>query len=260
MTDRRGRSGLLVAVAVAVSAAGCSGDARESGSSGTASTHPAPLTRPPPPERAKSSADVVVTRDDGRLGRSCSPRRVARALADFFDAFNRGDRARLEALVADASRFQWYGVNQRGRLRSESFLAVGSVSDLPGAPAKSERPKLFPYFAARHRQHERLRLVTIAVTDIPPRTWFSKVNERVAGFQYTVVRTADDLARLGGGNRTGGGKGAISCRDKRLLLLIIGLGTRKPRRAAPLCPRPKRRAREGAAGRPRVVACTALGA
>ena len=129
------------------------------------------------------------------------------------------------------------------------FNAFGSASTVDRSEATDvdEREKLSPYFATRHDQHERIRLIELEVSRVAPRSWLP-LDEDVAGIQFALLFEADDLAGLGGGNRVGGGKGAVACRDGRILLMSFGLDTAERYHGARMCPRARRRARP--------VACT----
>jgi hypothetical protein len=195
--------GVLLALSVVVAAAGCSGD--EPKKSGATPDPVAPLPR------------VAITRDDGSLDRTCGgARRVARNVEGFLDAYNRGDRDRLESAVAPSGRFQWYWTAESGRKRGPAVTAYGAASqvqrDEPGHA--EQRGKLFPYFAARHRRHERIELSELEVSRVAPRSWLP-LDEEVAGIQFVMTFEADDLDRLGGRNRLASGKGAVAWFEAR---------------------------------------------
>jgi hypothetical protein len=170
------------------------------------------------------------------------------------DAFNRGDRGRLDALIADRRSFQWFSTTEAGARTERSYTATGLTSSLSESP-QDQRPALLRHLASRHGQAERARLVEILVTRIPPRSWFPNVAEEVSGVTYTVRRDADDFAALGGGNRIATGKGAFACADGRLLAWSMALDARRrPGGVEHLC-----RASRGRPEPPRstVIACTA---
>jgi hypothetical protein len=111
-------------------------------------------------------------------------------------AFNRGDRTGLDAAF-DATGFRWYSASD-GRRNRTVF----------------DRARLLPYFAARHRRHERLTL-----------RWFrfNSVTQRSYGnFEYRLTRRADDLA--GGRPVRYAGKGAVSCETGRIIVWSMGAG------------------------------------
>lgn len=87
-----------------------------------------------------------------------------------------------DQLVSD-QQFGWYSTDAPG----ERFNAEAS-----------DRSTLMAYFAARHRQHERLVLKAVNVT---------YTNAREGGFWFRVTRSADD----GLPPTTYNGKGGIQC-------------------------------------------------
>jgi hypothetical protein len=202
---------------------------------------------------------MAVTRDDGRLPHRCGVRRTASRVVDFLDAFNRGDAAALDGLIADRQHFQWYSSSEGSGRRSRTFSATGVTSDLEGPgggpPSRSDgRPALLRYLADRSKRGERLRLVQVKVTRVAPRSWFQSITDDVAGVEYSVRLDAPDLAGFAGRNRLAGGKGGFGCSDGRLLAWSMGLDTTGGRmaRAERLCrvtARIKRPAR-------RVIACS----
>jgi hypothetical protein len=100
----------------------------------------------------------------------------------FIDAFNRGDISQLDQLVSD-QQFAWYS------------------TDAPGQRFNAEaqnRGTLMAYFAARHQQHELLRLRTLDVT-------FTDATS--GGFWFRLTRSADDGLAPTAYN----GKGGIQC-------------------------------------------------
>ena len=157
-----------------------------------------------------NGADVLVTRDSLSLPTGCSPREVAGTVQRFFAAFNRGDRKSLDGVFVQRdptghnpgrpdtpvrTAFQWYSTGER-------------LIDY--------RRLLLAYFAERHRQHERMQLLSIAVG--------SRGYE--AHITYVIRRDADDLpVGLGGNERIAFGKGAIDCRAQRIFLWTMGMDT-----------------------------------
>lgn len=116
------------------------------------------------------------------LSTGCTDQTVNQVVQHFIDAFNRGDFAQLDQLVSD-QRFGWYSTDAPGeRLNAEA----------------ADRSTLMAYFAARHRQHERLVLTWLNVTF---------TNAGAAGFWFRVTRSADD----GLPPTTYNGKGEIQC-------------------------------------------------
>jgi hypothetical protein len=119
---------------------------------------------------------------DISAGSSCSPREVRQVVERFVDAFNRGDIAQLDQLVSD-QQFVWYATDAPGqRFNAEA----------------DDRSTLMTYFAARHRQHERLVLSSVEVTYTTPGQ---------GGFWFVLTRSADDGLPPTNYN----GKGEVQC-------------------------------------------------
>lgn len=173
------------------------------------------------PERSQAPSDeIVVTRDSISLPAGCTPRQVASLLMRFTTAFNRGDRAALTRLFPeqdppgrarepDGTVFRWYSVTEvTGRT-----VAFYDLKDL------------FPYFARRHLQGERLRLLSV---DVGPSS-----RREAVGIGYALRREANDLPpNL---SPYAHGKGEIDCRRQRIYVWSMGHGGREPVVA---CPRP----------------------
>ena len=212
-------------------------------------THAQPAA---PPRKLRP---IVITRDNGSLPARCGVRRTTSQVLAFIDAFNRGDSEALDRAIADREHFQWYSANAGGRKRYQSFNATGVSATIDDAsPQKDGRPALLRYLASRSRAGERMHLVQVMVSHVPPRSWSESVTEDSAGIQYSVRRTAPDFASLPGRNRLGGGKGAFGCSDGRLLIWTMGLDTAngRPVHRELLCRRASR-VREDAR---RVIACS----
>jgi hypothetical protein len=134
--------------------------------------------------------------------------------------------------------------------------AVDASAGKPG-PQADGRPALLRYLANRHRAGERMHILTVKVTRIPPRAWFPSIVDDVAGVEYSIRLDAPDLASFPGRNRVAGGKGGFGCSDGRLLAWSMGLDTAGSRsvRAEGLC-RPAGRIAAAEGPRGRIVACT----
>lgn len=118
-------------------------------------------------------------------GRDCAPGEAHATFDSFVRAFNAGDRAALDRLIAPASSFVWFSVSGAGK-------RVGDAS--------KDRATLARYFAARHGQRDQVRDVT----------WRGGGNSNgYANFQFLLVRMADDElpSRYEG-------KGAVTCDDQ----------------------------------------------
>jgi hypothetical protein len=129
--------------------------------------------------------------------RACA-RATASLVPRWIDAYNTGDLRRLDRIFAPAGTFMWYSSPAPGiRLRA----------------AAKDRSTLLPYFLARHRAGDRLRIVH----------W--KFNSRRArddegGFEFTLRRRARDYR--GGRPFTLQGKGSIACARRQISVVSLG--------------------------------------
>lgn len=112
---------------------------------------------------------------------TCTAGLVHEIVPQFIDAFNRGDLTELDRLFA-TSNFSWYSTDSPGQRFDQ---------------AAKDRSTLIPYFAARHRAHERLELISVNVSYALPGD---------AGFWFVLTRSADDLQPT-----RYNGKGGIQC-------------------------------------------------
>jgi hypothetical protein len=113
----------------------------------------------------------------------------------FVDAFNRGDVAQLDQLVSD-QQFVWYATDAPGqRFNAEA----------------DDRSTLMAYFAARHRQHERLVLNSVEVTF---------TNPGQGGFWFVLTRSADDGLPPTNYN----GKGEVQCATRPSSMTVWAMG------------------------------------
>ena len=159
-------------------------------------------------------ARVIVTSDDASLPDGCHPRQVAELVISFVDAFNRGDQAVLSRIFflsespsppdyADRAYdpWSWYTV---GEIERSGKIANGFVT--------YDQGELLDYFARRHMQGERLRLLKLSLTQ----TGLLGREDNV-GFVYVLNRTSPDLAPgLGGPAHIASGEGAINCKNRRI--------------------------------------------
>lgn len=133
-------------------------------------------------------------------GVRCDVAAVAGALRSFADAFTRGDVSRLDALFAREDRFAWFSSGAPG----ERFT-----------PEAQKRETLGAYFAARHRQHDRIRLVSYRFNG------YEKL--RVIGhFELTFARRADHYRQ--GEEFRSVGKGAVDCSASPVRFMVLSLG------------------------------------
>jgi hypothetical protein len=142
---------------------------------------------------------ITVTRDDSGLPAGCKVREVADFVSRFFDAFNRGDRAQLTHFFA--SSIQWY-----------------MVTDAKGGMTVTTRDDLLTYFAARHKHHERLRLLKIRVSGP---SWHGG-----GDIVFLLTRQADDLnADSQGQAILVNGKGAMFCKEQGIFVWAMATGS-----------------------------------
>jgi hypothetical protein len=132
-------------------------------------------------------------------GVRCDIVTVKRVLMSFFDAYNRGDTARLDALFARKG-FHWYASNGPG------------VRELPES---RRRGTLVAYFRARHRRNDRMIL-----------RWYRfngyERGRQLAHFEVEGKRRADDFRS---GEWFGfDGKGALDCSQSRPSITVMFIG------------------------------------
>jgi hypothetical protein len=121
----------------------------------------------------------------------CTPDTIHQVVEGFIAAFNRGDLPQLDQLVS-SQQFVWYSTDAPGqRLNAEAY----------------NRDNLIAYFAARHRQHERLALISLDV---------SYTTTRDGGFWFRLTRSADDGLPPTRYN----GKGGVQCATKPISLIV----------------------------------------
>jgi hypothetical protein len=157
---------------------------------------------------------VIVTSDDASLPDGCHPRQVAELVISFVDAFNSGDQARLSRIFfvsegpsppdfseRDYDPWSWYTV---GEIEAGGRIVSGFVT--------YDQSELLRYFAERHEQGERLRLLKVSLTQ---KGLLGKDDN--VGFVYVLNRDARDLEPgLGGPARIASGQGSINCTNRRI--------------------------------------------
>jgi hypothetical protein len=132
-------------------------------------------------------------------GRASCDEAGTRALVfGFARAFNRGDSKSLDRLWAREPGFRWFTAEQ-----ADPELGHGVF----------HRPGLLRYFARRHRQQERIRLI---------RFRFNGQGGGHGHFEYRLERTALDLSRS---KPVYDGKGATACFLPRPALAVWSMGT-----------------------------------
>jgi hypothetical protein len=138
----------------------------------------------------------------GGVGSRCTSWAPRSAMTAFVAAYNAGDRRRLDALFAARPRFRWYSSAAPGpRLRARA----------------TRRDTLLPYFRARHRHHDRLRLVWFR---------FTGNSNGYGHFAFVLRRSAADFRH--GASFGLVGKGAAVCTgaalEQRVRFVVISLG------------------------------------
>jgi hypothetical protein len=128
----------------------------------------------------------------------CTPAEVKGTVTRFVKAFNEGNPRHLDRAFASEPDFRWF------------------ATDAPGQrilPAAADRARLLRYFAARHARRERLSVTSIRVNS---NTISSGSLKSYSNFEFTLVRTASDLAPT-----DYQGKGALHCYAARPDQLIV---------------------------------------
>ncbi|HEV3097759.1 MAG TPA: nuclear transport factor 2 family protein [Candidatus Dormibacteraeota bacterium] len=122
----------------------------------------------------------------------CTESSTRQVVTSFIDAFNKGDAARLDQLVADYSQY---------------------TTDAPGefsSPSPRNRSELIAYFARRHQAHERLTLESLQFGSQPANAF---------NFQFELTRSADDLPAA-----PYTGSASVFCGNPSLTLINWGMG------------------------------------
>jgi len=157
---------------------------------------------------------VIVTSDDASLPDGCHPRQVADLVISFIEAFNKGDQTVLSQVFflseapsppdyADSAYdlWSWYTV---GEIDPGGRIVDGFVT--------YDQGELLDYFATRHKQGERLRLMKVSLTQAGVLGKDDNV-----GFIYVLNRNARDLEPgLGGTAHIASGQGSINCTNRRI--------------------------------------------
>jgi hypothetical protein len=149
-------------------------------------------------ERSAEPAPVVTAGAVARAAPVCTAAATARLVKGFFAALSAGRVRDLDAFFAPAERFQWY--------------ANGVPPGLRLGDAALDRGSLLGYLARRQARHER---ITVDAVDFNG----YRAGDRTGHFAMRLRRTADDIPR---GRQLLGGKGAVDCDSRRLMVLGIG--------------------------------------
>lgn len=168
-----------------------------------------PSSRPAPDSQPLSATavatdslpDVVTVGTMADYPRGCHPRDVADLVLSFFTAYNAGDIAGLEQVFA--GYVEWYSDTKVDVIKDGTQTRLHFVT--------YDRDEMFPYFATRHAQRDRLQLLWLRVV---PKTWHGGVD-----IVYALQRRADDLAPgPDGATRIGMGKGAVQCPERKIFV------------------------------------------
>lgn len=196
-----------------------------------------PTSRADSKSEQESVEEIIVTRDNSAFPPSCRPHEVARFLIGFFDAVNRGDQNQLPTFFR--SDFDFFAVAEgdpRNGGRGFFFYDPQNSSlrffeGPPQAVQVRSRDDLLPYFVERHKQGERLRLVTVDLA--------YEAQRDLAQIAFVVVRYADDLPTgLGGPDRIAEGKGAISCKNQTIVAWNMSMNEKPLGPLRLSCPEP----------------------
>lgn len=151
-------------------------------------------------ESYEPTEPVVVTRADPSLPAGCRPREVAGLITNFFEAFNNGDQDRLSRF------FDAVGPNET----QPPVLYAAYINREKGFGTKNEN-ELLDYFAERHEQKERLKLIKVGVG--------KSERPNSVDITFVVTRRAEDLTvSLDSPEHIAIGKGSIDCRQQTFLL------------------------------------------
>lgn len=144
----------------------------------------------------------------------CSGDEITAFVERFLDVQGRGDTAALRPYFPQQgstsgspdhlpNHFQWYSMTEGDPQRGRQHFVAYRLDDL------------WPYFAARHQQHERFQLVRLTNALVS--------YDGVANIGYTLTREADDRPLHGVS-----GKGAINCKDQTIIVWSMGTGAVVP--------------------------------
>lgn len=210
---------LLSVLAVVLTLAAC-----DTGTGGTRSTASATVTLSAPtvspttadlPNLASPSRTPTTTATLSAVPPvGCSRAEIADLLTRFFDAQGRGDTAALRSFFPQqgsppggpdgvTTHFQWYAVTDADPQQGRRPFVAYRLEDL------------WPYFAARHAQRERLQLTRLDVNNF--------TTDGVANIGYAIAREADDRP-----SHALSGKGAVNCRDQTIIVWSMGVSAEPP--------------------------------
>jgi|SRR5579884_708007 len=162
-----------------------------------------------------AGVDARLRQGSGPLPAGCSLPAVTATMLAFVDAFNRGDQAALARFFPAKARTGLPLGNPTpdavtGEYPFEWYSVAGPPGGFNPGFAAHDRAELLAYFAARHAQHERIRLLRLEVSD-------TRAGD--AGMLFDVERSADDIPTY-----VAGAKGEMNCPARTIY--VVGMGER----------------------------------
>jgi len=158
----------------------------------------------------KAPAATPVVYPTPPLSADCDETAIRGAVGDFIAAFNAGDQAGLERVfpargsdgdhpwAGDPDQLRWFTLS-----RADPDAGVDALN-------LYTRDTLLAYFAARHAQHERMRVVELVINA-------AASGPLTAAINFRITRTADDLPET-----TFGGKCGVGCAHGLIFLWSQG--------------------------------------
>jgi len=163
-----------------------------------------------PSRTARGQGGTPVPYPTPPLPAGCDETAIRGVVHDFIAAFNAGDQAGLARVFpAKGSDGDHPWTGDPDQLR---WFTLTSANPATGVDALNiyTREKLLTYFAARHAQHERLRVVELVINA-------AASGPMTAAINFRITRTADDLPET-----TFGGKGGVGCAHGVIYLWSAG--------------------------------------
>ena len=171
----------------------------------------APATPSSAPSRTASGPGGTPTPyPTPRLSAGCDETAIRGVVGEFIAAFNAGDQAGLARVVpATGSDGDHPWTGDPDQLR---WFTLTSANPGTGVDALNlyTRDTLLAYFAERHAQHERMRVVELVINN-------AASGPLTAAINFRITRTADDLPE-----RPFGGKGGVGCAHGVIYLWSAG--------------------------------------
>ena len=144
------------------------------------------------------------------LSADCDERAIRRVVGEFIAAFNAGDQAGLARVFpvrGSDGDHPWTGDPEQLR-----WFTLTRANPAAGVDALNmyTREQLLTYFAARHAQHERMRVVELVINA-------AASGPLTAAINFRITRTADDLPES-----SFGGEGGVGCAHGLIFLWSQG--------------------------------------